>query len=280
VLNEAFNPQVETHRIRLLARHQEARRIYRNEFNLDSRSRETNFKSWGFVFTDKIFREMNTMCLLLSNEKMKIARQSEPENKLKAFFKSKPGDATAVIKEIANLIAMRKYIESDQDLDEYLSNKVKSNAISADDYKKFKESFAGNDNMIVNQLVSLCSASKVFETHNAFGFVKNEQYAAFLNLYLGRAKVDAYTIASVEMVENAISRVAVKNRDGEQAYYTLNFDEKNKKIIFTPERSGKFRHFSVDESVEYKSDAMNEKQTMNFPFEYKDNSFVVESPAQ
>ena len=280
VLNEAFNPQVETHGISLLARHQEARRIYRNEFNIDSRSRETNFKSWGFVFTDKIFREMNTMCLLLSNEKMKIARQPEPENKLKAFFKSKPGDATAVIKEIANLIAMRKYIESDQDLDEYLSNKVKSNAISADDYKKFKELFAGNDNMIVNQLVSLCSASKVFETHNAFGFVKNEQYAAFLNLYLGRAKVEAYTIASVEMVENAISRVAVKNRDGEQAYYTLNFDEKNKKIIFTPERSGKFRHFSVDESVEYKSDAINEKQTMNFPFEYKDNSFVVESPAQ
>jgi hypothetical protein len=252
-LNDTFNQKIDTGGLNdyKLAVN-EARRTYRTEFNLDSASQSTNSRSLGLVFSDDIFRAMNTMYLMLSNAKMK---KTLPET---------------VIKEIGNLIAMRNPAMTKETLAEHLKN-----AVPKKDFEAFEKAIQLDDD-IVSQLQVLALKRGVYGIDKEFGFAKSEQLCVSLNLYLKSAGVKDYAISAVDTLDNAVLRVAVKNEDGDEAYCTLNYDSKKKKIVFTPEMSDRFRKFSVNDSVVVK--IMNEKQTMKFPFGYVDNSFVVELP--
>ena len=195
---------------------------------------------------------MNTMYLMLSNAKMK---KTLPET---------------VIKEIGNLIAMRNPAMTKETLAEHLKN-----AVPKKDFEVFEKAIQLDDD-IVSQLQVLALKRGVYGIDKEFGFAKSEQLCVSLNLYLKSAGVKDYAISAVDTLDNAVLRVAVKNEDGDEAYCTLNYDSKKKKIVFTPEMSDRFRKFSVNDSVVVK--IMNEKQTMKFPFGYVDNSFVVELP--
>jgi hypothetical protein len=230
--------------------------------------KERTAERHGLVFYD-MFGHMNFMYNLLS--KAKIANEI-PD---------------VVIKNIGDIVAKRKLITTEDDLVKHLQNAVSKKDLAT--FKNIQET--RQDNEISAQALVLSAKSSVFGIDKEFGYADRERFVISLNEHLEKAGVKNYSITAVDTVEDAISRVAVKNKDGDESYYTLNFD--GKKITFSPEvntrvkSSGNFKDFRVDQNV-YKHNWKDMKQELvsQFPFEYVDRgigmgkSFVVGSPAQ
>ena len=267
--NGAFDRSIDTGGISLLKLgYNEVLRKYRNHFNYDSLTKDRTAERHGLVFYD-MFGHMNFMYNLLS--KAKIANEI-PD---------------VVIKNIGDIVAKRKLITTEDDLVKHLQNAVSKKDLAT--FKNIQET--RQDNEISAQALVLSAKSSVFGIDKEFGYADRERFVISLNEHLEKAGVKNYSITAVDTVEDAISRVAVKNKDGDESYYTLNFD--GKKITFSPEvntrvkSSGNFKDFRVDQDV-YKHNWKDMKQELvsQFPFEYVDRgigmgkSFVVGSPAQ
>ncbi|MBO5940528.1 MAG: hypothetical protein J6R18_04970 [Kiritimatiellae bacterium] len=255
----------------------DAKSYYGSEYDRYEAEMTTLALRQGEVLTDTIFSAMDKTFLSISTAKM--------NGQL-------PGN---VAKAISDLISKRTRIVDVDALKECLV----MNKVSQEDVDKLCKSdgILGSFSEITQNLISLTSKYEACEIRE-YGTGEAEKHAVVLNNYLAtdgthnvgllstdNIKAYDYNITGVETVEGAITRVSVKNSEGYESYYTMQYDQKEKVVKFTPEGAGtqpvKGRHFyefSVKASV---TKLFSSETVAAFPFHIQsDNQIYVRAPVE